>query len=70
MLPNFIIAEYILPFAEYGRKICTQLEPHNGYIELSDAPGLGVEINEQALPTYAYKEFDKRHIRTYDEEGP
>ena len=29
-------------------------EPVNGYYEVSDKPGLGVEVDEEALETYAF----------------
>jgi galactonate dehydratase len=68
-MPNFIILEYFVPFAETGRKLGRQLEPEGGSIPLPEGPGLGVEIDEIALADFPYKQFDKRSFPTYlDEE--
>lgn len=69
-MPNFLITEYFIPFAEVGRKIATQLEPHNGYITLPEAPGLGVEVHEEAFDQVAYQRFEPRRLRTFSDEGP
>jgi galactonate dehydratase len=69
-MPNFVFAEYFVPFAEIGRQVATQLEPQNGYICLPEMPGLGVEIDEEALARYPYRQFDKRGIRMPENEGP
>ena len=50
MAEPYFITEYFLPFVAFGDKVSpNQLKPKNGYIELPTAPGLGVEIDEQAL---------------------
>lgn len=69
-MPNFLIAEYFIPFAEIGRQVSNQLEPENGYISLPDAPGLGIEIDEEALAKFPYRRFEKRSIREPEDEGP
>ena len=52
-MPNFIISEYFLPFVEFCDRISpNQLKPKNGYIELPTAPGLGIDVNEEALKDY------------------
>jgi galactonate dehydratase len=69
-MPNFVITEYFVGFAEIGRRISNQLEPENGYIRLPTAPGLGVEVNEEALAEFPYQHFEKRAIRKPEDEGP
>ena len=70
-MPNFIITEYFLPFVEFGDTICTnQLKPKNGYIELPTAPGLGVDMNEEALKNVAAKPYTLRKLRHPADEGP
>lgn len=68
VMPNFIITEYFVPFAEVGSKVARPLEPKNGYIELPEAPGLGVEVDEDALQAFAYQQFPARSLRTFSEE--
>ena len=46
VMPNFLITEYFVRFAEVGTQISNQLLPENGFIPLPDAPGLGVDIDE------------------------
>lgn len=70
VMPNYLIAEYFLPFADDGRKISKQLEPLSGYITLPEEPGLGIQMNEAALATYSYKQFPKREIPIPSAEGP
>ena len=70
-MPNFIITEYFLPFVEFGDTICkNQLKPKNGYIELPTAPGLGVDMNEEALKNVAAKPYTLRKLRHPADEGP
>ncbi len=62
-MPNFIITEYFLPFVEMGDKICkNQLKPVNGYIDLPTGPGLGIDIDEEAVKKYPYKQFPLRKL--------
>ena len=70
-MPNFIITEYFLPFVEFGDSICrNQLKPKNGYIELPTAPGLGIEMDEEALKKVPAKPYTLRKLRTPADEGP
>jgi len=70
-MPNFIITEYFLPFVEFGDSIChNQLKPKNGYIELPTAPGLGVEIDEDALKKVVAKPYKLRKLPQVADEGP
>jgi galactonate dehydratase len=64
VMPNFIITEYFLPFVEFCDRISpNQLKPKNGYIELPAAPGLGVDVDEEALKTFPGKRYAPRNLR-------
>jgi galactonate dehydratase len=71
VMPNFIITEYFLPFVEFGDKISpNQLKPKNGYIELPTIPGLGIDIDEEALKKFPGKVYPTRSLRYPKDEGP
>ena len=62
-MPNFLITEYFVNFEALGRDIAHQpWQVENGMIELSDVPGLGIDLDEQALARRPYREFPQRRI--------
>jgi galactonate dehydratase len=64
VMPNFIITEYFLPFVDFCDRISpNQLKPKGGYIELPAAPGLGVDVDEEALKRYPAKTYSNRALR-------
>ncbi|MBT7079640.1 MAG: mandelate racemase/muconate lactonizing enzyme family protein [Chloroflexi bacterium] len=68
-MPNFLIYEYFVNVEEVCSSFTSgYLEPHNSYIELPTAPGLGVEIDEAKLSQHPYKPFPPRNIRTVEDE--
>jgi len=68
-IPNFIITEYFLNFKPRGDQISVDpIKVENGYIKITDKPGLGFELDEEAIAKYPYHEFTKRAIRQYYEE--
>jgi galactonate dehydratase len=70
-MPNFIITEYFLPFEELGARLCPNLlKPVDGYIALPEGPGLGLEIDEQAVRATAGQRFPARSFRLPKDEGP
>jgi galactonate dehydratase len=70
-MPNFIITEYFLPLAAFGEKVSPNaLKPRNGYLDLPDAPGLGVDIRESVLAELAGKPYPLRALRHPGDEGP
>ena len=70
-MPNFIITEYFLPFVEFCDTISpNQLKPKNGYIDLPTAPGLGIDVDEEALKKHPAKVYPQRKLRTPADEGP
>jgi galactonate dehydratase len=68
-MPNFLITEYFLPFVEFCDRISpNQLKPKNGYIELPTAPGLGIEVDEEALKKHPGKPYTTRKLRLPEDE--
>lgn len=68
-MPNFLIYEYFVNVEEVCRSFTTgYMDPHNSYIELPTAPGLGLEIDEAKLAQYRYRPFPPRGIRTVEDE--
>ncbi|MCZ6633503.1 MAG: mandelate racemase/muconate lactonizing enzyme family protein, partial [bacterium] len=70
-MPNFLITEYFVNFEEKGKEIAdTPFVAENGYIHLSDKPGLGLDIDEEALAANPYKQMPDRALRHPADEGP
>ncbi len=70
-IPNFLITEYFVNLEEFGRDIAkTPFEVENGYIRVPDAPGIGIDLDEDALAQYPYEPFAPRSPLQYWEEGP
>jgi galactonate dehydratase len=70
-MPNFIITEYFVTFEELGAKLCRNpLKPVDGYLPLPEGPGLGVEINEEAVRATKGQQFAIRSLRLPADEGP
>jgi galactonate dehydratase len=68
-MPNFLITEYFLPFVEFCDKISpNQLKPTNGHIALPTTPGLGVDVDEEALKKYPGKTYTSRKLRHPEDE--
>ena len=68
-MPNFLITEYFVDFEAVGNKIATNpLKVENGYISLPTAPGLGIDLDEDALAQHAYQQFPTRRLRQPHEE--
>jgi len=68
-MPNFLIYEYMVHAEGFSRDIASRLlEPEGGYIELPTEPGLGVDLDEDALARYPYEQFPPRPLRTVEDE--
>jgi len=68
-IPNFIITEYFVNFTDMGNSISMPpFRLEEGYIKLPTTPGLGLEINEEALKKYPFREFPLPSFRSYEEE--
>ena len=65
-IPNFLITEYFVNFEEFGNDIAKNpFQVENGYIEIPDTPGIGIDLDEERLAKYPYKPFPQRSIRQY-----
>jgi galactonate dehydratase len=60
-VPNFLIQECHVDFeSDFIRDVFDHdMVMKNGYLELPDRPGLGIEINEEAVLKYSYKPYDR-----------
>jgi galactonate dehydratase len=68
-MPNFLITEYFVNFEELGKQIARPpMLQQGGYIPLPTTPGLGIDLDEDALRAYAYQHFPRRGIRQYADE--
>jgi galactonate dehydratase len=68
-IPNFIITEYFVNFENTGKEIAVNpFKVEDGYIELREKPGLGIELKEKELVKYRPTKQLKRDLRTYDRE--
>ena len=66
IIPNFLILEYFLFFESLANDIAVKpFSVENGCIKLSQSPGLGIQLQEDALSQYEYQEFPRRHIEHY-----
>jgi L-alanine-DL-glutamate epimerase-like enolase superfamily enzyme len=70
-MPNFLITEYFVSLEEFGKQVASPpFEVENGYIKLPTTPGLGIDLDEEALMKFPYQPFAPRSPRQYYEEGP
>ena len=62
-MPNFLITEYFVNFEQWGREVANPpIELENGYAQVPTTPGLGIDLNEDALKAHPAAEFPKRTI--------
>ena len=70
-IPNFVITEYWVNFEPAVESISIRRpQVEGGYIGLPDEPGLGVDLDEDALERRADISVGRKNIRQYSEEGP
>lgn len=68
-IPNFLITEYFVNFAEVGAEISDEpFRVENGYIALPTRPGLGLNLKEEELLKRPYQVRAKRALREYHQE--
>jgi len=68
-MPNFLITEYFVNFEEVGRSIArSPIRIENGFIALPTGPGLGLEVDEDALARYPYRDHLPRVLRRPEDE--
>jgi galactonate dehydratase len=69
-MPNFIITEYFVNFEEKGLEIATPgFTVQNSHIELPTAPGLGIDLDEDALAANPYQQRPDRNLRQPEDEA-
>jgi galactonate dehydratase len=69
-MPNFLITEYFVNFEAVGRDIAVKpLEVENGTIALPTEPGIGIDLDEEAMARYPYRDFPARDLRQPDDEN-
>ncbi len=60
--PNFCILEIMYDDVAYRKDVTTEdLHYADGYIDIPDKPGLGIEINEEACAEHPYQVHTLRH---------
>ena len=70
-MPNFLITEYFVNFEPAGNEIAVDpFVVENGYVTLPTAPGLGIDLDEEALARYPFRPFPARKLRHPRDEGP
>ncbi len=70
-IPNFVITEYWVNFEPVVDDIVVQpFEVEDGYIRLPEEPGLGMDLDEDALRRRAEIVTGRKRIREYSDEGP
>ncbi len=63
-LPNFLNMEFMDPDVTWRDEIITEpLRVRDGYLEITDEPGWGVDVDEDALARYPYD----REVSAYEE---
>ena len=63
-MPNFLITEYFVNFEDLGREIARRsFTVEDGYIQLPTQPGLGIDLDEEALVRHPYREMPARSLR-------
>ena len=70
-IPNFLITEYFVNLADIGTELSINpIEVDNGYIRLPTEPGLGIELDEEAIACHPYTQPALRSINLPGDEGP
>jgi galactonate dehydratase len=68
-MPNFLITEYFVNFEDVGRAIArTPFAVEQSYIALPTTPGLGIDLDEDALARHPYREAPARRLRRPEDE--
>jgi galactonate dehydratase len=71
VIPNFRITEYFVNLEGICREIASQrLTVTDGWIDLPEAPGLGIDIDVEKLRAHPHQEATRHGFRQYWEEYP
>lgn len=61
-IPNFYLLEAMSSDVEYRSRVSTEVvKVDNGLMQISDRPGLGIDLNLEAIADYPYQPRDLRH---------
>jgi galactonate dehydratase len=70
-IPNFLITEYFVNFEAPGQELTdTPVRVESGYVNLPRAPGLGIDLKEEALLAHSYQAYPPRKMRLPSDEQP
>ena len=70
-ISNFLITEYFVNFEAFAKSVISHpFKVQDGYIKLPESPGLGVELDEDALARYPYSMQAMKQYRQFNEELP
>ena len=70
-IPNFLITEYFVNFEARGREIARPgFMLRDGYLDVPQTPGLGIDLDEAVLARYPGRERPARSLPTPAEESP
>jgi galactonate dehydratase len=70
-IPNFLITEYFVNFEPRGEDVAVNpFRVEQGFLSVPTAPGLGIELREDALRRHAGRELPARAVPTPRDEGP
>jgi len=68
-MPNFLITEYFVNFEDAARAIARRpLRVEGSHIALPTDPGLGIDLDEDALARHPYREPSPRGLRRPEDE--
>ena len=60
-MPNFVITEFFVNLDTLSRRITSSpIEVEDGFIRVPQGPGLGMELDEEALAAHSYRRFPAR----------
>jgi galactonate dehydratase len=63
-MPNFLITEYFVNWEDVGRAVArSPFRVENGFIALPTTPGLGIDLDEDALARHPYRDRPLRPLR-------
>ena len=63
-MPNFLITKYFVNWEDVGRVVArSPFRVENGFIALPTAPGLGIDLDEDALARHPYRDRPLRPLR-------
>jgi galactonate dehydratase len=71
VMTNFLITDYFVPTEAIAAEIMRPpFVVKDSYIDLPTAPGLGIDLDEEAMARHAYRPLPARRLRQHGEEGP